>query len=131
MLAHKSTPAVAVETDPARKILRMRFRGVVRGEDMKTPFAGLPELLREMGSGFVQITDLTELDRMELDSVPQLTKMMDVCLAGGVARIIRVIPNPDKDIGFKLLSLTHYRGKVPIATYKTRGEAEKAVAARQ
>lgn len=134
MLAHKTSPAspaLVVEVEPERKILRMRFRGVVRGEDMKGPIAGLRDLLSQLGGGFVQVTDLTEVERMELDSVPQLTQMMDASLAAGVARIIRVIPDPNKDIGFTLLSLTHYRGKVPITTLKTRAEAEKELAERR
>lgn len=116
--------------DLEHKILRTIFRGKVRGEDIEAPIAGMRDVLRQLGRGFVQITDLTDLEMMDLDSVPHLTKMMDAFLAAGVSKIVRIIPNPDKDIGFTILSHTHYRGKVPIMTVKTRKEAEKEVAAR-
>lgn len=80
-----------------------------------------------MKPGFTVVTDLTELERMEPDCVPHLTKLMDLFLAAGVAKVVRVIPDPKRDIGFNLLSLTHYRGRVSIATFGTRAEAEVAL----
>lgn len=123
--------AFGVEVDLEQKVLRTVFRGNVRGEDMKAPVAGLRDAFRKLGKGFVQVTDLTELEAMDLDSLPHLTKMMDASLAAGVSKIIRIIPDPEKDIGFTILSLTHYRGKVPIKTVKTRKDAEKEVGARK
>jgi hypothetical protein len=47
-----------------------------------------------------------------------------------VVRVLRIIPDPSKDIGFTLLSHTHYRGKVPFVTLTSAAEAETALAAR-
>ncbi|PTY01237.1 hypothetical protein DB354_00350 [Opitutus sp. ER46] len=84
--------------------------------------------LGELGQGFTMLTDLADLEHMELECVGELTRMMDVCMAAGIGKVVRVIPDPDKDIGFNLLSLTHYRGKVPTATCETREEAEAELA---
>ena len=80
-----------------------------------------------MKPGFTVVTDLTELERMDLDCLPHLTKLMDLFLAAGVAKVVRVIPDPKKDIGFNLLSITRYRGRVPIATFGTRADADTAL----
>lgn len=80
-----------------------------------------------MGPGFIVVTDLADLERMELDCVPHVTRLMDRFVAGGVNKVVRVIPDPDKDIGFNLLSMTHYRGRIPVVTYRTREEAEAAL----
>ena len=40
---------------------------------------------------------------------------------------LRIIPDPHKDIGFKILSLFHYRRRVRIVTCATLGEAMKAL----
>jgi hypothetical protein len=54
---------------------------------------------------------------------------MDLFVLHGIAKVIRIIPDPDKDIGLKLLSIVHYRGRVPTLTCKTRAEAERELAA--
>jgi hypothetical protein len=42
--------------------------------------------------------------------------------------VVRVIPDPQKDIGLNILSLFHYRRRVRIVTCKTLAEAMKALA---
>lgn len=49
-------------------------------------------------------------------------------LAAGLGRVIRIIPDPDKDIGFNLLALVHYGGAIPTVTCKTPAEAETGLA---
>ncbi len=117
-----------VKADPGGNVLRSHFRGIVRGADMAATCDRLQPILSQLAPGFTLITDLTDLESMDIDCVPNLTRFMDACRAAGVAKVVRVIPHPDKDIGFKLLSLTHYRGKVRIVTVATRQEAEREIA---
>jgi hypothetical protein len=42
--------------------------------------------------------------------------------------VVRVIPNPQKDIGLNILSLFHYRRRVRIVTCETLEEAMNALA---
>ncbi len=121
-------PVFETETDPDRQVLRIHFRGHVTGAQMNDELDRLHDSLARFAAGFRMITDLTDLETMELDCVPHVTRMMDLCLQSGVGQVVRVIPDPEKDIGFTLLSLTHYRGKVPIATCRTRTEAERTLA---
>lgn len=123
-----------VEVDPRRNLLSIRFNGVVTAEHMRLGAQDVGRLLPQMPRGFVALMDLTALELMELDCVPHLTRIMDLFLAAGIGCAVRVIPDPDKDIGFTLLSLTHYRGKIPIKTCATLAEAEthlKAVELRE
>jgi hypothetical protein len=46
-----------------------------------------------------------------------------------VEAVVRVIPDPQKDIGLNILSLFHYRRRVRIVTCATLGEAMKALEA--
>ena len=50
---------------------------------------------------------------------------MDLFDAAGVDTIVRVIPNPRKDIGFSIMSLFHYRHGVHIMTCETMEEAKR------
>jgi hypothetical protein len=108
----------------------MAFHGVVTARDLQRRVDELPTFLATVGPGFSLTTDLTDLELMDLDTVPAITRVMDLCLQAGVKQIVRIIPDPSKDIGFHLLSLTHYRGRVPITTCATRAEAEALLAPR-
>ncbi len=115
------------ELDSKRNVLRVSFYGVVTGALLEVQTACVSEALKRLQPGFLVVADLTELDRMDLDCAPALTAMMDLYVAAEVGRVIRVIPDPGKDIGLNILSITHYRGRVPIVTCETRAEAEEAL----
>lgn len=123
-----SPTAVQVEIDVKQNVLRMRFRGIVRAVDADRDLAGMAQSLSKLAGGFTLVTDLTGLESMELDCVRSITRVMDLCRKASIGQVIRVIPDPDKDIGLNLLSLVHYRGKVPTVTVETRAEAEKKLA---
>jgi hypothetical protein len=53
---------------------------------------------------------------------------MDLLNQHGVAMIVRVIPDPHKDIGLNILSLFHYRRGIRIVTCKTMEEARTVLA---
>lgn len=123
-------PSVSLETDSARKVVRVHFHGIVIPAELKTQVRLLQDEVQRLGPGFVLVTDLTGLESMDLDCVSHLTRLMDVCLAAGVAKVIRIIPDPAKDIGLNLLSQVHYRGRVPTAIFDSRADADKELARR-
>lgn len=125
-----TSPSVSVQTDTTRKVVRVHFQGTVLPTQLKTQVRNVQDDVQRLGPGFVLITDLTGLESMDLDCVAHLTRMMDVCLAAGVAKVIRIIPDPTKDIGLNLLSQVHYRGRVPTAIFETQAEADKELARR-
>lgn len=124
----RAVPSVEVTTDSGRNVLRVIYTGAVRAEDMKRQIAGVQNILPRLGPGFVLVTDLSGIESMELDCGSSIARIMDFCLAAGVRKVIRIIPDPHKDIGFNLLSIVHYRGKVPTITCKTRDDAETELA---
>lgn len=117
-----------LKAETGRNVLLSLFRGSVKASHMKGPVDHVQSLLKKLAPRFTLITDLTDLESMDIDCVPHLARFMDQCRTAGIGKVIRVIPDPKKDIGFKLLSLTHYRGKVPIVVCESRAEAEKELA---
>lgn len=85
------------------------------------------EIIAAMLPGFIVVADLSAIEEMELNCVPHITRLMDLFQRAGVARVVRLIPDPNKDIGFTLLSHTHYRGRVPFQTVGTVHELEAAL----
>ena len=121
----RSLPPVQISSDPKTRIVRLLFRGFVTSADVHAQIEIIRANIREAGPGFSLLTDLSELQEMEIDTVRDITRVLDLCLEAGVSQIVRVIPDPSKDIGFHLLSMTHYRGRVPIMTCETLAEAER------
>ena len=115
------------DLDVKRNRLRVGFHGVVTGAELQSETERMEEMLRQLRPEFVVIADLTEVEIMDLDCLPAVTRLMDLYLAAKVGRVVRVIPDAAKDIGFNILSITHYRGRVPTLTCESRAEAEAAL----
>ncbi len=116
-----------VEVDAVRNIARLRYFGNVTAADMKACVEQVEGILPQMRAGFEALVDLSGLESMELDCGPHIARIMDLCKARGIRRSVRVIPDPSKDIGLNILSLTHYRGEVQTITCRTLAEAEQAL----
>ncbi len=114
--------AFAIETNADTNVLCLQFRNLVSAHSMAAQIAVAEAQVAQLHPGFTVIVDLTELESMELDCVPHVTRLMDLFLAAEIGQVIRIIPDASKDIGFTLLSLTHYRGRVPIKTISSRTE---------
>ena len=116
-----------VEVNKSKNLLRISYAQHVGPEDTKRVEETIPPLLAEVRPGFRLLTDLSSLESMDLACVPYIKRMMDLCNKQGIEMVVRVIPDPHKDIGFKILSLFHYRRRVRIVTCATLEEAMKAL----
>ena len=116
-----------VGVDKSRNLLKVTYAQRVGAEDTKRVEEKIRPLLADVRPGFRLLTDLSGLDSMDLACLPYIKRMMDLCNKQGVEEVVRVIPDPHKDIGFNILSLFHYRRRVRIVTCPTLEEALKAL----
>jgi hypothetical protein len=116
-----------VEVDKSKNLLKISYAQHVGPEDTKGVAEQAPALLRDLRPGFRMLTDLSGLESMDLECVPYIERLMDLCNQQGIEMVVRVIPDPQKDIGMNILSLFHYRRRVRIVTCKTLAEAMKAL----
>jgi hypothetical protein len=65
---------------------------------------------------------------MDLDCVPDVDWCMEAVDQAGVSKIVRIVPDPRKDIGFNIISLFHLRRSVSFVTCDTMEEALEALA---
>jgi hypothetical protein len=117
-----------VAVDKSRNLLKITYAQRVGAEDTKRVEEQIPPLLADVRPGFRLLTDLSGLESMDLACVPYIKRMMDLCNRQGVEAVVRVIPDPRKDIGLSILSLFHYRRRVRIVTCATLEEAMKVLA---
>jgi len=73
--------------------------------------------------------DLTELQSMDVACAPHIEKAMDICNEKGASMVVRVIPDPHRDIGLQIMSYFHYSGDVQIVTCETLAQAEEILRA--
>ncbi len=117
-----------VEADKSRNLFKISYAQHVGPEDTEGVETQAPTLLADLRPGFRLLTDMTELESMDLACVPYIKRMMDLCNKQGIEMVVRVIPDPRKDIGLNILSLFHYRRGVRLVTCTTLEEAMKTLA---
>jgi hypothetical protein len=118
-----------VELDKSRNVLKLAYSRQVGPDEAQACQERIKVLLPELRPGFQLLSDLSSLEEMEIACVPYIRRIMELCKQGGVGRVVRVIPDPRKDIGLNILSLFHYPRNLPIATFETLAEATAALEA--
>lgn len=116
-----------VEGNTDRNLIVVRYRGRVSAAQVKAVCEEVVSLLPQMHKGFTFLADLSELESMGLDCVADITKIMDACNAAGIGTVVRIIPDPRKDIGLNILSIIHYRRGVHVITCQNATEAERVL----
>jgi hypothetical protein len=117
---------VLVCSNKAKQLLVIIFAGRVEADQIARNLNDVTALINELRPGFHVLADLSPLETMSVDCAPEIAKTMELCAEKGVKLIVRVIPDPAKDIGFTILSRFHYRKSKPrMVVCETLAEAEK------
>ena len=87
-------------------------------------YLDIQKIVPTCGKGFKILTDFTLLDRMAFEVQGIIKKSMDFFNQHGVTEILRVIPDPEQDFGFNILSPFHYSKEVKFLTLQSREEAQ-------
>jgi hypothetical protein len=121
----RDNPRITINA--AGSVVTMEFRDHIGIAELKAHADRIDALPSKVQPGFTALVDLTGLGSMDPESVPTLSLIMERLGKAGVARVVRVIPDPRKDIGLGILSLFHYKSGVKINTVPTRAEADRLV----
>lgn len=116
---------ISFEANVPRKLLEIRYGGVIRAEDAERGLEQLRANLAALETGFRVLVDLTNLESMEVKCAAFVEKAMDLCNEHGASAVVRVVPDPHRDIGLQIMSIFHYRGDVRIVTCLSLTEANQ------
>lgn len=116
---------IKFEVDQPRNRFVIRYVGSVLPKETEEGLAQIRAGLAQLPSPFHLLVDLTGLERMEVGCAPFIEKAMDICNEKGASMVVRVIPDPHRDIGLTIMSIFHYRGDTQIFTCQTLREAEE------
>jgi hypothetical protein len=116
---------ITFEVDEPKSLLVIRYRGHVAAEETEKGLNDVRAGLAKLKAGFRLLADLTELEKMEMGCAPFIETAMDLCNEKGASMVVRIIPDPHRDIGLQIMSIFHYSGDVRIITCQSVAEANE------
>ena len=117
-----------VKLDQAANTLTILYGGRVTPDETRLCANEVGLAVTILQPGFRLIVDLTGLEAMDVSCSPFIAKIMKACNEAGVAEVLRIIPDPARDIGLQIMSFFHYRPDVFIRTCASAREAEELLA---
>jgi hypothetical protein len=117
---------ILCKVDESGGVLTMSYSEHVGAEEMRCCLGTVRDLMARLKPGFLLVTDLSNLDSMDVSCAPELGAIMDLCSAGGMLSVVQVIPDPNKDIGFDIISHFHHHPPVKTQTHESLADAIKS-----
>ena len=113
----------SVEIDKSKRLLVISVAAHVTAAEVKEAAQKVREIVEDVSPGFRLLTDFRWLDSMDGSAAHYIAEIMDAVAAKQVGTIVRVIPDPHKDIGLNILSQFHYGPKVHALTFQSFADA--------
>jgi len=114
-----------VALNKPRQLLHLSYIGHVTPEELRHGYEDARSMAADLKPGFHLLADFGRLESMDLACRTELGRLMELADQSGVGLLVRVIPDPSKDIGLDILALFHYRKRPRMATCKDMVEAAK------
>lgn len=112
-------------SNKAKALLHISYIEHVSVTDLERGHDDVVALLADLPDGFKMLADLSRLESMDTDCVTPLGKIMELLDQRGLQQVVRVIPDPTKDIGFNILARFHYHHNPQMNNCMTMLEAAK------
>jgi hypothetical protein len=117
-----------VETDSSKRLFVISAAGSVTADEARDATRRVRETLEEVAPGFVALIDFRWLESMATAAAPFIGEIMDALAAKKVSAVLRVVPDPHKDIGLNILSQFHYGPEIRVMTFESLAEAVASIA---
>ncbi len=114
-----------VTANKAKQLLHLNYIGHVTPEELRHGLEDIQALLGDLKPGFRVLADFGRLDSMDVACATEVGRIMELADQNGIGLLVRVIPDPTKDIGLDILALFHYRHRPRMVTCKSVAEAFK------
>src|SRR6202023_149520 len=120
----------SVETNDLNRLVKISWSENVSADEMRRCAEQLRSLIADVKPGFRLLSDLTGLKSMDPTGASYIAAIMDIFAAKQVGSVVRVIPDPRKDIGLNILSYFHYGPQVRVETYQNLKDALQSLSDR-
>jgi hypothetical protein len=116
-----------VELDRSRRLLVISAAQHVTADEARKTVEELRVLLKDISPGFRVLADFRWLESMDAAAAQHIAAIMDLLREKHVASVVRVMPDPHKDIGFNILSQFHYSPEIRVKTFERLVDALQAL----
>jgi len=113
----------SVEADKSKRLVVISTVGRVTKEEAKQAAQQVRDILKDFAAGFRVLADFRWLESMDTAAARHVAEIMDALTEKQVALVIRVMPDPHKDISLNILSQFHYGPEIQITTFETLADA--------
>jgi anti-anti-sigma regulatory factor len=109
----------------AKGLLHLSYIGHIDVASLQREHDNIVALLAELPAGFKMLVDLEHMESMDTDCIEELGKIMELLDQHEMEQVVRVIPDPTKDIGFNILARFHYHNNPRMTNCETMIQAVK------
>ena len=117
-----------IEASDAERLIKIIWSGRVDLDEMRRCAEEIGVAASKMKPGFRVLADMTDLESMDYAGAPYISSIMELCVTKQVEHVVRVIPDPRKDIGLTIMSHFHYGSKVRVTVCQYLAEAMRVLA---
>jgi hypothetical protein len=118
---------VLATANKEKRLLHLSYIGRVQAEEVVRGRADVAALVNDWPDGFRVLADFGRLESLDVATMTELGRMMDMSSQRAVTLVVRVMPDPTKDLGLNILGLFHYKNPVQVVTCATMEEAARAL----
>ena len=112
-----------VTSNKHQRLLCLHYIQRVLPAELANARGDVKALLAELPPGFRLLADFSQLESMDSECAAEIGRTMELLDQSGVSLIVRVIPDPAKDIGMNILTVFHYPHHPRIITCENLAEA--------
>jgi hypothetical protein len=112
-----------ITSNKHQRLLWLNYIGRVVPAELESSRDELKAVLAEMPAGFRLLGDLSQAEFVDPECMTEMGRTMELIDQHGVSLIVRVIPDPAKDIGLNILTVFHYAHQPRVITCQTLAEA--------
>jgi hypothetical protein len=118
----------SIEASDAERLITITWFGQVDSDEMRRCAEEIDVRASKMRPWFRVLVDMTNLESMDYAGAPSIGSIMDLCVTKQVEHVVRVIPNPHKDIGLNIMSHLRYGSNVRITICENLADAMRQLA---
>jgi hypothetical protein len=117
-----------IEADKSKRLVVISVAGHVTANEAKEAAQKVREILEDIAPGFRALSDFRWLESMKTDASLYVAEIMDALAKKKVSSVVRVMPDPRKDIGLNILSQFHYGPEIRTVAFETLADAIRSLA---
>jgi anti-anti-sigma regulatory factor len=118
----------SIEASDTKRLIKISWSGQVDLDEMRRCAEEFGATVAKMPPGFRLLADMTDLESMDSAAAPYIGSVMDLCVTRQVEHVVRVIPDPRKDIGLNIMSHFHYGSKIRVTNCENLVDAMRRLA---